>query len=262
MSYVDIKQLYKAKQEQMLATFGLTGAFSHPVVKGDATEIEWLNWFNEYFPKRYKAEGAFVIDCDGNCSDQIDVVVYDTHFSPTIFSMNGEKYIPAESVYAVFEVKQDLNKDHIQYAQNKIESVKKLKRTSAAIVTISGERKFRPAPPIIGGLLTHKSAWKCENIESNLKESIMETIKNENQILDFICCLSCYACGLEYKFEKNKFHDKSVFMVNNIQFATDSDSGPLLFSYFKLLRMLQDMGNAPAIAYSKYGISGIDFNDN
>lgn len=102
MEKVDIKKLFYKKQCQMLASFNLTSTLTHPVSKGDATEDEWRNWFNDYFPKRYRAEKAFVIDCEGNRSEQMDVVIYDTHFSPTIFQINDEKFIPAESVYAVF----------------------------------------------------------------------------------------------------------------------------------------------------------------
>ena len=39
---------------------------------------------------------------------------------------------------------------------------------------------------------------------------------------------------------------------------TDRDNPPLLFTYLKLLRMLQDAGNVPAIEFDKYGIKGID----
>lgn len=163
MEKVDIRELFYKKQCQMLASFNLTSTLTHPVSKGDATEDEWRNWFNDYFPKRYRAEKAFVIDCKGNRSEQMDVVIYDTHFSPTIFQINDEKFIPAESVYAVFEVKQDLTKDHIEYAAKKIESVKSLKRTSAPINTINGFVPGRPAPQIIGGLLTLNSGWKTEN---------------------------------------------------------------------------------------------------
>jgi hypothetical protein len=42
-------------------------------------------------------------------------------------------YIPAESVYAVFEVKQDV-KGNIDYAAQKVESVRRLKRTSIEMV--------------------------------------------------------------------------------------------------------------------------------
>ena len=98
----------------MLKTFGLNSHIVHSGSKGDATEAEWVSWFTEYLPKKYKATAnGFVIDCNGNLSEQIDIIIYDNHFSPLVFELGGQKYIAVESVYAVFEVKQDLTKEHI-----------------------------------------------------------------------------------------------------------------------------------------------------
>jgi hypothetical protein len=49
-----------------------------------------------------------VIDHEGNTSQQMDIVIYDNWFTPFIFNQNGFYYIPAEGVYAVFEVKPDI----------------------------------------------------------------------------------------------------------------------------------------------------------
>lgn len=77
---------------------------------------------------------AIVIDSDGNTSDQIDVVIYDNWYTPFIFTQNGFHYIPAEGVYAVFEVKPNISKEYIKYAGNKIASVRQLKRTSTSMI--------------------------------------------------------------------------------------------------------------------------------
>lgn len=257
MNKINIKKLFENKQAQMLANFGLSMGFEHPVSKGDATEQEWRNWFTNFFPDRYKAEKAFVIDSEGNCSDQIDVVVYDTHFSPTIFEYNNEKYIPAESVYAVFEVKPVLNKDYLEYAIGKISSVKKLIRTSAPIRTIRGIEPGRPAQEIIGGILTYKSDWVENNIEKNLISHIGTMTSNKYMQLDFICSLSSYACSIIHTPEISSFHNKEIY-IPNFSIVNNGQNTPLIFTYFKLLRMLQNMGNAPAIDYAKYGISGIE----
>ncbi len=257
MTKINIKQLFELKQNQMLASFGLNAGFEHPVTKGDATEEEWRNWFNNNFPKRYHAEKAFVIDHLGNCSEQMDIVIYDTHFSPTIFENNSSKYIPAESVYAVFEVKQELTKEHLVYTKNKIKSVKSLIRTSAPINTISGYIEGRTAPTIVGGLLTLKSSWVNENIQQNIINTINEITKENNEEIDFICCLSIFACALKHSAQISQFHGVNIY-VPDFEIVTDSENSPLIFTYFKLLRMLQDLGNVPAIEYDKYGIKGID----
>jgi hypothetical protein len=57
-----------------------------------------------------------VIDADGKESDFIDVIIYDRQFTPPVFN---KLYIPAESVYAVIEAKQTLNRENIVYAGGK-----------------------------------------------------------------------------------------------------------------------------------------------
>lgn len=140
MNNVNIKNLFLDLQETMqkeLKTF--RKHIPHSGTKGSATEINWIDWLNNYLPNRYKVDEAFVIDCNGNLSQQIDVVIYDCQYSPFIFNMNKVKYIPAESVYAVFEVKQDLSKEHLEYAGEKIASVRNLHRTNAPIYHAGGK---------------------------------------------------------------------------------------------------------------------------
>ena len=81
---------------------------------------------------------------------------------------NGEKYVTAESVYAVFEVKQDANKDHIEYANAKIQSVLDLKRTSRGMISAGASVPARSLTPIIGGLLATRSESKPETIEKSM----------------------------------------------------------------------------------------------
>ena len=105
----------------------------HPGAKGDVSELNWIQWLKDYLPKRYCVDKAFIIDCENNISDQIDVVIYDQQYSPFVFNQDSVIYIPAESVYAVFEVKKELNKEYIEYAEKKAGSVRSLHRTSAPI---------------------------------------------------------------------------------------------------------------------------------
>lgn len=102
---------------------------------------------------------AIVIDSTGNVSEQMDVVIYDAIYTPFIFKQDGFMYIPAESVYAVFEVKQDVE-GHIEYAAKKVESVRKLKRTSISMVSSGKTTPARALTKIIGGILTTTSSYR------------------------------------------------------------------------------------------------------
>lgn len=83
-------------------------------------------------------------------------------------------------------------------------------------------------------------------------------MRSKKQEVDFICCLSCFSCALDYNVDVSEFHGRNIYLIKDINIITDTENAPLIFTYFKLLRMLQDLGNVPAIEYSKYGINGIE----
>jgi hypothetical protein len=134
--------------------------FGHPGTKGDATETVWLKLLQEYLPLRYRAEKGHVVDSKGKFSDQIDVLVFDRQYSPFIFDYEGQKILPAESVYAVFEAKQTINAGLIDYAHKKVASVRGLHRTSLPIPYAAGTYPPKPLSPILGGYLALDSDWK------------------------------------------------------------------------------------------------------
>src|SRR4051812_25386653 len=117
--------------EQRLAI--ARSSFSHPGTKGGACESVWVKLLDTYLPRRYSSLSAHVVDSNGRFSEQIDVVVFDRQYSPFIFHYEGQTIIPAESVYAVFEAKQSVNAAQLNYAQNKVASVRRLHRTSLPI---------------------------------------------------------------------------------------------------------------------------------
>lgn len=135
-------------------------ALGHPTDKGDASEDVWIELFNKYLPRRYEAKKAHVVDSQGAFSQQMDVVIHDRQYSPLVFTFKDSFYVPAESVYAVFEAKQTMSDKHIAYAQEKIASVRKLHRTSMPVPTVDGLKKPKEPGHILGGLLTLTSDWK------------------------------------------------------------------------------------------------------
>jgi hypothetical protein len=149
-------------------------SFAHPGTKGDASEKVWLELLQTYLPARYQAATAHVVDSRGAFSEQIDVVVFDRQYSPFIFQYQGGTIIPAESVYAVFEAKQTINRDLIDYAKGKVASVRRLHRTSLPIPHAGGTYPAKPLIPIMGGILSFDSDWNPafgSSLESALKEA-------------------------------------------------------------------------------------------
>ena len=127
MKKVNLQGLFEGLQNQMISQLNTNREFiTHPGSKGDSLENAWIEWLRTYLPSRYCVDKAIVIDSDGNTSHQIDIVIYDNMYTPFIFSQNDFHYIPAEGVYAIFEVKPDIY-GNIEYVCDKIESVRQLR---------------------------------------------------------------------------------------------------------------------------------------
>lgn len=173
---VDLGGLFGGLQNQMLAQLSTNREFiEHPGSKGDSLEMTWIEWLRRYLPNRYCVDKAIMVDHQGNISNQIDLVIYDQQFTPFVLTQNGIHYIPAEGVYAVFEVKPDLNGNvgslsYIEYAGQKIASVRGLQRTSTNIIDRGETKPPRPLTKILGGILASGNTMvKPETWEEKLR---------------------------------------------------------------------------------------------
>lgn len=232
---INIRDIFLGLQQQMRTKLTLNRKIlTHPVSKGDANELEWIDMLSSYLPSRYCADKAFVIDCDGNVSDQIDIVIYDRHYSPFILKQNGATYIPAESVYAIIEVKPNINTTNIGYASRKAESVRRLKRTTAPIIHAGGKIE-KPKKPfyILAGVLT---------IEGNLSVTLKKQLEglDKKSFLHFGCSLR----DGTFWFKKNK--------RGRYYFEKSTKEEALIFFFLNLLSELQQLGTVPAIDLKAY----------
>lgn len=234
-SRVDVREIFLGLQAQMVSKLSLNRRIlKHPVSKGDASELEWLEMLSVYLPKRYCADKAFVIDCKGDISDQIDIVIFDRHYSPFMLKQNGATYIPAESVYAVVEVKPCLSLGTLRYAAKKAASVRTLHRTTAPIVHAAGEIK-NPKPPfdIFAGILAIDGSC-TKNMEKYLSGL------GKSSFLNFGCSLDKEAFWIK-RDEKGK---------TAIEKSKDKEG--LIFFFLNLLSELQRVGTVPAIDIQCY----------
>ena len=205
----------------------------HPSEKGDASEEVWLELFQQYLPERYHAIKAHVVDSEGTFSDQIDVVIFDRQYSPFIHNFKGSTVVPAESVYAVFEAKQTMDASLVSYAQKKIESVRRLKRTSLPIPHAGGEYPAKPPFHILGGMLTFESEWKPPFGDPFLKAVSI----SGNGALDLGCVAS---------------HGFFHFDSKNEIYLIDTERKPATAFLFRLISQLQLSGTVPMIDVEAY----------
>jgi hypothetical protein len=150
-----------------------------------------------------------------------------------IFEHGDQIVVPAESVYAVFESKQEINGPFVEYAQTAIRSVRNRHRTSAEVRTIEGLRTAE-LQTILGGFLAFENGWK-----TNPPDKFLSPFLEKDQRLGRIDvgCIAAYGTfGCEDGGCTSTVpHDKAVTC-----FLLD------------LITKLQRIGTAPAIDMTAY----------
>ncbi len=214
--------------------------FENAEAKGDATEFQWLDVIERFLPWRYQCTAAFALDCNGDVSQFIDIVIHDRHYCPLLFEQGGQKYIPAESVYAAFEIKQELTKGHIDYAADKGASVRRLHRTNIPFQHAGGIQTPRPPFSIVTGILATESSWTPPFGEA-FKSAIVGTAGHETQ-LDIGCAL-----------RHGAFH--VGWGTDGPDVTVSEPEGSLMFFLLSLFHRLQALGTVPAIDLAAYGRS-------
>lgn len=221
---INIQKLFTALDEEMrLKLSSKIDEIYHPTARGSEAELNWIGLLRTYLPERYTVDSGFIVDYKGNISEQVDIVIYDRHFTPFIFRGENTVYIPAEGVYAVFEVKPHFDKNNYDYAIKKLKSVQSLERTSALFVHATGKDKTEPKD-IFGGILTNKNKGK----------KCFDSINLESE-LSIILSL-----------------DYGIKVVNSGVIETQSKDPILAFFLLKLIEKLRTLGSVPALDVGKY----------
>jgi len=162
-------------------------------------------------------------------------VVFDRQYTPFIFKIEGQTVVPAESVYAVFEAKQTLDAGLIAYAQEKVASVRRLKRTSLPIPHAGGTYDPKPPMRILAGILSFESEWSPP-LGGPLRKALAANF--DDGVLD-IGCIAAHG----HLFRRDE------------DFELIEAGKPATAFLFKLIAMLQFSGTVPMIdieAYSRW----------
>jgi hypothetical protein len=184
---------------------------------------------------------AFVVDSDGGLSQQQDVVVYDNQYSPVIYQDAGGIYLPVEAVYAVFEVKQRIDKSKVEYAGKKAASVRQLVRTSSDVHHAGGvvsTSDLAPAHPIVAGLLATSAAWSGGLTSAKFSEAIVAADPDER--IDLGCALKHGA------FEVVSDEQGLAVQVSDAKLS-------LISFLLRLFARLQPMATATPLDIRRYG---------
>lgn len=230
-----LKRLFLGHQERLRAELlQAKSSIDHPTLKGDASEGSWRSMLQTHLPRRYRVCHGVVVDSTGAQSDALDVIIHDAHFCPLLLDRDGTCFMPAESVYAVFEAKQVLTKGNIEYAGKKVASVRHLHRTSAPIVDRGQSRPPREPPPILGGVLALDADW-ADGLGAAFRTAVGHLPAFHR--LDLGCALAAGA----FEIPPDSTDLKSY----------PSDTSLVAF-FVRLVARLQLLGTVPAIDWERY----------
>lgn len=209
-------------------------AITHDPTLGDATEDSWIALLKRYLPARYCVNKAFAIDHLGQTTEQLDCLIYDAHFTPALFGKDKHLYVPAEAVYATFEIKPIVSAQHLQYAAQKAASLRSLVRTSAPLPWMRGINEPKEPFPIMAGLLAMEASWK-----DGLGKTFLTNFNKwtGEQELDLVLTSSSGFC--------DRFNVSQTLEIANRE-------GALIRGLFRLLNALRAKASVVAIDWEAY----------
>lgn len=229
-----LRDSFAVEQEILNCKLSLSStSITHDGVMGDVNEKHFINILRKYLPHRYAIDTAIVIDSNGSTSEQIDAVIYDMQYTPPLIDQQKHRYVPAEAVYAVFEVKPTIHKEYLEYAGKKAKSVRVLERTSIPIKHAGGEYPAKKLFPIIAGIVATKIEWADGFTGETFQKNLAEL--KDTKTID---------CGLAVSGDSFDTYDGEI--------EIGPSKNALSFFIFRLLQKLQSLGTVPAIDWNRY----------
>ena len=215
----------------------------HPVAKGDIAEDTWRTLLSRVLPARFSVGTGFVIDAHNQVSGQMDCIIYDNVYTPTFWGEGGYRFVPAESVHAVFEIKQEISLKYLREASNKIESVRTLHRTSTSFRASGKDEDPKPLIYIIGGILATKFDYKKGPNSQSFLNGIAEIQQQDpkNNIDTILTAFDGYADYFDTGFPTE-------------QPKIDTGEGSAFRGIFRLIKALLKQGTVGAIDLEYYQI--------
>lgn len=124
----------------------------HGTTIGTEREDIWEQLFEMVLPKKFVIEhSVFIIDSNGNVSNEVDLAIMDETYTPYIFRYGRLKFIPIEAVAAVVECKsKSVEEEQIKTWQKRIEELrtegKSIARMANQIVdsTVATQKSTKP----------------------------------------------------------------------------------------------------------------------
>ncbi|XFA99658.1 DUF6602 domain-containing protein [Candidatus Izemoplasma sp. B36] len=243
MSY--LREIFRVREDNLKRLFKIK--ISHNPSDGRFRE-DLIKTILDIVPQKYNVSNGFIIDTQGNLSNEMDLIIFDDIYVPKFF-METYSVIPIESVVAVVQIKTKLDSTKLKNAIINLNSIDKLtpqkggKIISASKGTeIIEERFILPLKIIVcGSSSTILTADKCSDID------IIYSIGKEEKDLILIKNIeSSSIVSKECNIENMRNNRK-----NNKNYNINSNEKLYKFS-FAILKYLTLINNSMIVNYEEY----------
>ena len=249
MSY--LKDVFKVREENLKKLFEIR--ISHNPSDGKFRE-DLIKTILDIVPQKYKVRNGFIIDSEGNISDEMDLIIFDDVYVPKFF-METYSVIPVESVVAVVQVKTSLNLTILNNAITNLNSIDRLIPQKGGIIIsasnareIKEERYILPLKILVcGSTDTELKTEKCSDID------IVYSIGKETK--DIILIKNIDSTTLISK--DNSIDEMRKKRKLNLDYRINSNDKLYKFS-FALLQYLTLINNSMIVNYETYSKGGIE----
>lgn len=229
-----LRDAFESEQKCLSTDLKSSFRITHKGDRGEVNEQFFIDFLRAYLPNRYTVEKAIVIDSRGSVSQSIDIVVFDRQYTPTLLDNNKHRYVPAEAVYAVFECKPKIDKNYLEYAGEKVASVRKLHRTTVDIHHAGGVFKAKPLFPILGGILAIEVGWS-DGLGESFRKNHQKLVGNQQIDCGFSANGACF----------DTFAGEGAYTFG-------PKTNALAYFAFRLLWKLQTLATVPAVDWMAY----------
>lgn len=120
--------LSSAQNKLSAAINQIRGSIPHSGEIGTLIERQFRSRLEEIMPEKIGVSHGFVVDSSNAVSRQMDIILYDRHCTPRIFTSDGAQMFPVEATYACGEIKTNLDTSKLEDSFQKCWSYKTLCR--------------------------------------------------------------------------------------------------------------------------------------
>lgn len=137
-----LENVFNSVAEKLAIDFKyISSQVEHRISKGHIREIELVEQFLiPYLPYGIGIGHGEIVSTDGQVSSESDIVLYDKRSCPVLIQKTGYQVFPIELVYAVIEVKSNLDSGELSDALRKVRKIKNMPKiayrlTKSVIIT-------------------------------------------------------------------------------------------------------------------------------